>query len=129
MNTIQDNENEDGIAVETRHVARPPPPITIENVQRSAEFLKKLQDLTKQDMKGRVIGKGLRVYPETPDAYYAIRKFIDQNKMESFTYELGQEKDLKAVIRGMLSNTPPQENNRRPTAPWHHRQRVSRHDE
>ncbi|GFQ91408.1 hypothetical protein TNCT_290821 [Trichonephila clavata] len=40
VNTIQDNENGDGTAVETRHVARPPTPITIDNVQRSAEFLK-----------------------------------------------------------------------------------------
>ncbi|GFR29794.1 nucleic-acid-binding protein from transposon X-element [Trichonephila clavata] len=111
MNNTQDNdnENEDVTAAENRHVTRPPPPITIDKVQRSAELLKKLQELTKQHMKGRVIGKGLRVYPETPEVYHAIRNFIEQNKMESFTYDLDQEKDLKAVIRGMPSDTPPQD--------------------
>ncbi|GFQ69904.1 hypothetical protein TNCT_264561 [Trichonephila clavata] len=78
-------ENEDDTTTETRHAARPPPPITIDNIQRSTELLKKLQELTKQQMKGRVIGKGLRVYPETPEAYHAVRNFIDQNKLESFT--------------------------------------------
>ncbi|GFX64664.1 RNA-directed DNA polymerase from mobile element jockey [Trichonephila clavipes] len=45
---------------------RKPPPITIDNAANSAALLKKLQTLTKEDFMGSVIGKGLRVYPNTP---------------------------------------------------------------
>ncbi|GFY38496.1 hypothetical protein TNIN_121241 [Trichonephila inaurata madagascariensis] len=47
---------------------RPPPPITIDNVEDTAQLLKRLQTLTNQKLQGRVIGWGLRVYPETPAA-------------------------------------------------------------
>ncbi|GFY31554.1 nucleic-acid-binding protein from transposon X-element [Trichonephila clavipes] len=60
-------------------------------------------------MRGKIIGKGLRVYPENPEAYHVIRRYVDAEKLESFTYQLDEEKDLKAVIRGMPSDTPPQE--------------------
>ncbi|GFY61394.1 a disintegrin and metalloproteinase with thrombospondin motifs 20 [Trichonephila inaurata madagascariensis] len=39
----------------------------------------------------------------------AIRRFIDNEKLEAFTYQLNDEKELKAVIQGMPSDTPPQE--------------------
>ncbi|GFW05415.1 hypothetical protein TNCV_3359331 [Trichonephila clavipes] len=55
--------------------------------------------LKKQKLRRRVIGKGLRVYLETR-AYYSIRKFVDKEKLEAFTYQLNEEKELKAVIRG-----------------------------
>ncbi|GFR25093.1 hypothetical protein TNCT_447811 [Trichonephila clavata] len=88
---------------------RPIPPITIDNIQKSSELLRKIQEITKQKLKGRVIGKGLRVYPETPEAYHTIRNFINKEKLESSTYQLQDDKDLKAVIRGMPSDTPPQD--------------------
>ncbi|GFR06253.1 hypothetical protein TNCT_510571 [Trichonephila clavata] len=68
-----------------------------------------MQDMTKENCKGRVIGSGLRVYPETPQAYHLIRDFISKENMESFTHQLQEEKELKAVIRGMPSDMPPQE--------------------
>ncbi|GFU76077.1 nucleic-acid-binding protein from transposon X-element [Trichonephila clavipes] len=58
---------------------------------------------------GRIIGKGLRVYPKTPQAYHKIRSFIDHEKLESYTYQLNEEKELKVVIRGMPSDMPPQQ--------------------
>ncbi|GFQ86270.1 nucleic-acid-binding protein from transposon X-element [Trichonephila clavata] len=88
---------------------RPPSPITIDNVRNSAAFLKKLQTMTKEDFMGHVIGKGLRVYPKTPQAYHTIRSYIDKEKLETYTYQLSEEKELKAVIRGMPSDMPPQE--------------------
>ncbi|GFY46408.1 hypothetical protein TNIN_380311 [Trichonephila inaurata madagascariensis] len=88
---------------------RPPPPITIDNIVNSAAFLKKLQTITKEDFMGRVIGKGLRVYPKTPQAYHTIRSYIDKKKLEAYTYQLSEEKELKAVIRGMPSDMPPQQ--------------------
>ncbi|GFW16142.1 nucleic-acid-binding protein from transposon X-element [Trichonephila clavipes] len=87
---------------------RPPPPITIDNVNNSAAFLKQLQNMTQENLMGRIIGKGLRVYPKTPQAYHKIRSFIDHEKLESYTYQLNEEKELKVVIRGMPSDMPPQ---------------------
>ncbi|GFV77795.1 RNA-directed DNA polymerase from mobile element jockey [Trichonephila clavipes] len=103
----EENEDEDP----TPHVPkfRKPPPITIDSEANSAALLKKLQQLTKEDFMGRVIGKGLRVYPNTPQAYHAIRNYIDREKLESYTYESNEEKELKAVIRGMPSDMPPQQ--------------------
>ncbi|GFT94709.1 nucleic-acid-binding protein from transposon X-element [Trichonephila clavipes] len=88
---------------------RPPPPITIDNVEQSAKLLKKLQELTGQKLQGRVIGRGLRVYPETPAAYHQIRNLIDQEKLEAYTYELNENKEIKVVIRGMPVDMPIQE--------------------
>ncbi|GFV90494.1 hypothetical protein TNCV_50691 [Trichonephila clavipes] len=59
---------------------RPPPPITIDNVNNTAAFLKQLQNMTKENLMGRIIGKGLRIYPKTPQAYHTIRSFIDREK-------------------------------------------------
>ncbi|GFX37015.1 nucleic-acid-binding protein from transposon X-element [Trichonephila clavipes] len=88
---------------------RPPPPITIDNVEQSAKLLKKLQELTGQKLQGRVIGRGLRVYPETPAACHQIRNLIDQEKLEAYTYELSENKEIKVVIRGMPVDMPIQE--------------------
>ncbi|GFW69114.1 nucleic-acid-binding protein from transposon X-element [Trichonephila clavipes] len=88
---------------------RPSPPITIDNVNNSAAFLKQLQNMTQENLMGRIIGKGLRVYPKTPQAYHKIRSFIDHEKLESYTYQLNAEKELKVVIRGMPSDMPPQQ--------------------
>ncbi|GFY31955.1 hypothetical protein TNCV_2620921 [Trichonephila clavipes] len=102
-----DEENEDDDPAPHVPKYRKPPPITIDNVANSAALLKKLQTLTREDFMGRVIGRGLRVYPNTSQAYHAIRSYIDREKLESFTYQLSEEKELKAVIRGMPSDMPP----------------------
>ncbi|GFR15003.1 RNA-directed DNA polymerase from mobile element jockey [Trichonephila clavata] len=85
---------------------RPPPPITIDNVDKSAHLLKRLQDLTGQKLVGRTIGKSLRVYPQTPLAYKKIRQLIDEEQLESFTHQLSEEKDIKIVITGMPVDMP-----------------------
>ncbi|GFS64257.1 hypothetical protein TNCV_3945781 [Trichonephila clavipes] len=98
LQTPQTQENEDvtGATAENHNVVRPPPPITIDNVRQSHRLFKKLQDITKQKIRGKIIGKGLRVYPENPEAYHTIRRYVDAEKLESFTYQLDEEKDLKA---------------------------------
>ncbi|GFY69386.1 hypothetical protein TNIN_260181 [Trichonephila inaurata madagascariensis] len=68
-----------------------PPPITIDNINNSAAFLKKLQEMTGQKLMRRVIGKDLRIIPQTQQACHTIRKFIDREKLESFTYQLSEE--------------------------------------
>ncbi|GFR21521.1 hypothetical protein TNCT_279741 [Trichonephila clavata] len=80
---------------------RPPPPITIDNITNSAAFLKNLQQMTNENFMGRVVGKGLRVYPQTPQAYHTIRSYADKEKLETYTHQLSEEKEIKAVIRGM----------------------------
>ncbi|GFV86660.1 hypothetical protein TNCV_4185131 [Trichonephila clavipes] len=105
-----DEENEDVTSASVNHNAvRPPPPITIDNVKLPNQLLKKLQDTTQQKLRGRMVGKGFRIYPKPPEAYHAIRRYIDAEKLEAFTYQLPDEKEIKAVIRGMPADTPPQE--------------------
>ncbi|GFT92034.1 nucleic-acid-binding protein from transposon X-element [Trichonephila clavipes] len=86
-----------------------PSPIIIDNIVNSVIFLKNLQTITKEDFMGRVISKGLRVYPKTPQAYHTIRNYIDKEKLEVYTYQLSEEKELKAVIRSMPFDMPPQQ--------------------
>ncbi|GFR12221.1 nucleic-acid-binding protein from transposon X-element [Trichonephila clavata] len=88
---------------------RPPPPITIDNVDQSGQFLKKLQELSNSKLSGRMVGKSLRVYPETPAAYKKIRNYLDDNKMQAFTYQLKEDKEFKVVLRGMPADMSPQE--------------------
>ncbi|GFR03636.1 hypothetical protein TNCT_656501 [Trichonephila clavata] len=89
---------------------RPPSPITTDNVDESAQLLKRQQDLTGQKLVGRNMGKSLRVYtPQTPLAYKQIRKLIDDEKLEAFTHQLSEDKELKIVIRGMPVKIPIQE--------------------
>ncbi|GFS47226.1 hypothetical protein TNIN_338981 [Trichonephila inaurata madagascariensis] len=85
---------------------KPAPPITIDNVQFTGHLLKKLQDLTKSKIVGRFAGKSLRVYPETPVVYNTIRRFIDDNKMEAYTFHLRED---KVIMRGMPADMPPEE--------------------
>ncbi|GFX58432.1 nucleic-acid-binding protein from transposon X-element [Trichonephila clavipes] len=107
---------------------RPPTPITIDNVNNTAAFLKQLQNMTKENLMGRIIGKGLRIYPKTPQAYHTIRSFIDREKLESYIYQLNEEKELKVVIRGMPSDMPPQQIIEGAHRTWSHNQRLPRHD-
>ncbi|GFY74458.1 hypothetical protein TNIN_192951, partial [Trichonephila inaurata madagascariensis] len=87
----QENEDDTRVIVENHNVVRPPPPVIIDNVQQSNQLLK-LQDITKQNLRGRIIGKGRIVYPEIPEAYHAIRRYVDAEKLEAFTYQLDNEK-------------------------------------
>ncbi|GFV22170.1 hypothetical protein TNCV_1920301 [Trichonephila clavipes] len=105
----EENEDETGAIADNHNVDRLPPHITIDNVNLPNQLLKKLQVITQQKLRGRIIGKGLRIYPETPEAYHAIGRYIDSEKLEDFTYQLNEEKELKAVIRGIPADTPPQE--------------------
>ncbi|GFT55592.1 hypothetical protein TNCV_995881 [Trichonephila clavipes] len=82
---------------------RPPPPITIDNVEQSAKLLKKLQELTGQKLQGRVIGRGLRVYPETPAAYHQIRNLIDQEKIRGIHLRVERKQGNKSRHSGNAS--------------------------
>ncbi|GFT47730.1 hypothetical protein TNCV_1717421 [Trichonephila clavipes] len=100
----QENEDDTEVNVENRNVVRPPPPITIDNVIQSNQLLKKLQGITKQKSRGRIVGKGLRVYPETPEAYHAIRRYIDTENLETFTLNLRGHRGVENVSRAQNTN-------------------------
>ncbi|GFW03527.1 hypothetical protein TNCV_3020391 [Trichonephila clavipes] len=83
------------------------PPITIDNVSNQADLLKHLQDLTNLKLEAKRIGTKLRIYPQTAFAYPRIRKYVDDNSLESYTYILSEDKKLRLVIRGLPTDMPP----------------------
>ncbi|GFQ93398.1 hypothetical protein TNCT_642261 [Trichonephila clavata] len=85
------------------------PPITIDNVTNQAALLKHLQGVTKQKLEAKLIGTKFRIYPQTPYAYTLIRRYIDENGLEGYTYMLPEDKKLRAVIRGLPIDMPPME--------------------
>ncbi|GFS66749.1 hypothetical protein TNCV_229841 [Trichonephila clavipes] len=85
------------------------PPITIDNVSNQAGLLKHLQDLTNLKLEAKLIGTKLPIYPQTAFAYHRIRKYIDDNSLESVTYILPEDKKLHLVIRGLPTDMPPME--------------------
>ncbi|GFT12782.1 hypothetical protein NPIL_375081, partial [Nephila pilipes] len=86
---------------------RPVPPITIDNIPRKDLLIKQLRDLTSGRITARVQGSGIKVFPQTAQAYQQVRDFIDKFKLKSFTYQLPEHKELRVVIRGLPETTPP----------------------
>ncbi|GFW69680.1 nucleic-acid-binding protein from transposon X-element [Trichonephila clavipes] len=86
------------------------PPITIDNVSNQAGLLKHLQSLTNLKLEAKFIGtKPPDVYPQTAYAYHLIRKYVNENNLESFTYILPEEKKLRLVIGGLPTDMSPVE--------------------
>ncbi|GFU99728.1 hypothetical protein TNCV_1810921 [Trichonephila clavipes] len=83
------------------------PPITIDNVSKQSGLLKHLQGLTNLKLEAKIIGTKFRIYPQTAYAYHLIRKYVNENNLESFTYILPEEKELRLVIRGLPLTCPP----------------------
>ncbi|GFY63745.1 nucleic-acid-binding protein from transposon X-element [Trichonephila inaurata madagascariensis] len=85
------------------------PPITIDNVSNQAGLLKHLPDLANLKLEAKLIGTKLRIYPQMAFAYHRIRKYVDDNILESYTYILPEDKKLRLVIRGLPTDMPPME--------------------
>ncbi|GFU34725.1 hypothetical protein NPIL_148571, partial [Nephila pilipes] len=79
---------------------RPVPPITIDNIPRKDLLIKQLRDITSGRITARIQGSGIKVFPQTAQAYQQVRDFIDKFKLKSFTYQLPEHKELRVVIRG-----------------------------
>ncbi|GFS43417.1 hypothetical protein NPIL_171071, partial [Nephila pilipes] len=60
---------------------RPVPPITIDNIPRKDLLIKQLRDLTSGRITARVEGTGIKVFPQTTQAYQQVREFIDKFKL------------------------------------------------
>ncbi|GFS84534.1 hypothetical protein NPIL_312721 [Nephila pilipes] len=52
---------------------RPVPPITIDNIPRKDLLIKQLRDLTSGRITARVQGSGIKVFPQTAQAYQQVR--------------------------------------------------------
>ncbi|GFV54433.1 nucleic-acid-binding protein from transposon X-element [Trichonephila clavipes] len=105
---------QEGTSSATSHpgVKAPPkkfhvPPINIDNVENQAALLQHLQNITKQKLEAKLIGSKFRIYPKTPYAYHQIRRYIEENSLESHTYMLPEDKLLRAVIRGLPTDMSP----------------------
>ncbi|GFU34191.1 nucleic-acid-binding protein from transposon X-element [Nephila pilipes] len=114
FNNLSVDEREEYISDDEDVTTPPPkkqyaPPITIDNIQNSTTLLKKLKNLTQLNLTGKLIGSSLRVYPQTAAAYHQIRSFISQENLQHYTYQLPEDKMIRAVIRGMPIDTPVQE--------------------
>ncbi|GFV08671.1 RNA-directed DNA polymerase from mobile element jockey [Trichonephila clavipes] len=83
------------------------PPINIDNGKNQAALLQHLQNITKQKLEAKLIGTKFRIYPKTPYAYHQIRRYIEENSLESHTYMLPEDKLLRAVIRGLPIDMSP----------------------
>ncbi|GFT51698.1 nucleic-acid-binding protein from transposon X-element [Trichonephila clavipes] len=83
------------------------PPINIDNVKNQAALLQHLQTITKQKLEAKLIGTKFRIYPKTPYAYHQIRRYTEENSLESHTYMLPEDKLLRAVIRGLPTDMSP----------------------
>ncbi|GFU53041.1 hypothetical protein TNCV_3098291 [Trichonephila clavipes] len=81
--------------------------------QNQAALLQHLQTITKQKLEAKLIGTKFRIYPKTPYAYHQIRRYIEENSLESHTYMLPEDKLLRAVIRGLPTDMSPHPNNSR----------------
>ncbi|GFX36924.1 hypothetical protein TNCV_1174261 [Trichonephila clavipes] len=77
------------------------PPITNDDVKNQAALLKHLQDITKQKLQAQLLGTRMKIFLQTPYAYHTIRRYVDENQLESHTFMLPEEKKLRAVIRGL----------------------------
>ncbi|GFS99142.1 hypothetical protein NPIL_364201 [Nephila pilipes] len=86
---------------------RPVPPITIDHIPRKDLLIKQLRDLTSGRIIARMQGTGIKVFPQTTQAYQQVREFIDKFKLQSLTYQLPEHKELRVVIRGLPETTPP----------------------
>ncbi|GFQ80730.1 hypothetical protein TNCT_419211 [Trichonephila clavata] len=87
------NVQPDGAAPERkRHV----PPITIDNVVNKATLLKHLQEVTRVNLEGKLIGNKLRIFPQTAYAYNHIRRYIAGKGLEAYTYMRSQKKKAQS---------------------------------
>ncbi|GFU79071.1 nucleic-acid-binding protein from transposon X-element [Trichonephila clavipes] len=104
--TSTDNGVPDTAAPPKKHHV---PPITIDNVSNQAGLLKHLQSLTNLKLEAKLIATKLRIYPQAAYAYHLVRKYVNENNLESFTYILPEEKKLRLLIRGLPTDMSPVE--------------------
>ncbi|GFS88347.1 hypothetical protein NPIL_89521 [Nephila pilipes] len=81
--------------------------ITIDNPSNTMNLLKELQNLTGIKVSAKLTGSSLKIFTPAPAACHTIKRFINQNNLQGYTYQLPNKKFLRIVIRGMTADMPP----------------------
>ncbi|GFT74912.1 PRE_C2HC domain-containing protein [Nephila pilipes] len=76
-------------------------PIFIDECLDTPDLLKEISEKTKSKFLGRIVNGKLKVFSETPNEHRIIQNFISVKKLKPLTFEMQNEKMLKAVIRGL----------------------------
>ncbi|GFY64696.1 RNA-directed DNA polymerase from mobile element jockey [Trichonephila inaurata madagascariensis] len=103
-----ENEDDTQVNAGSHNVVRAAPPITIDNVHQSNQLLKKLQDITKQKLRGRIIGKGLSL-PRNPRSVSCHQTLRRSRKVGGLHVPIQRREIIESGYSGMPSDTPPQD--------------------
>ncbi|GFW83910.1 nucleic-acid-binding protein from transposon X-element [Trichonephila clavipes] len=95
---LTDTED-DGFSVVTRK--RKIASIVIDASNNTTELLATLSDYLGNTLEGRFENGKLRVFPKTHLEHRKLQSYLAQKKMRSHTFEMADNKQLKAVIRGL----------------------------
>ncbi|GFU01175.1 nucleic-acid-binding protein from transposon X-element [Trichonephila clavipes] len=95
---LTDTED-DGFSVVTRK--RKIASIVIDASNNTTELLATLSDYLGNTLEGRFENGKLRVFPKTHLEHRKLQSYLSQKKMRSHTFEMADNKQLKAVIRGL----------------------------
>ncbi|GBN52926.1 hypothetical protein AVEN_131856-1 [Araneus ventricosus] len=78
------------------------PSIVIDDKLNASVLVKTLETLHEKRIMGKMIpGKRLKVFPKTSKDQRKIQRHIVQTNLESYAFEIPDEKQLKVVIRGL----------------------------
>ncbi|GFV59450.1 nucleic-acid-binding protein from transposon X-element [Trichonephila clavipes] len=80
------------------------PPIVIDDQYNTPGLLLEISEVVGKKVMGKIFSGKLKVFPEDSDAHRKIQNFISVKKLKSHTYEMAGDKQLKTVIRGLLSD-------------------------
>ncbi|CAG4957965.1 unnamed protein product [Colias eurytheme] len=86
------------------------PPIVVDELPDWSAHFRKLKQILGRNPSARPYGKGIRFMPEDGDEFRAIQNYL--GGLENITwhaYTPPQERNLKVAIRGLPSQTPPEE--------------------
>ncbi|GIY86504.1 nucleic-acid-binding protein from transposon X-element [Caerostris extrusa] len=83
------------------------PPIVVDKVNNGKNLMDELNVLTNGKVTARVVTDKLKIFPPSAEAHRLIRSEItDKRKLQTHTFLLPQDKQLKIVIRGLPHDYP-----------------------
>lgn len=79
------------------------PPIVLRQKSKWIEVAKTLNRKHYNYVSARMTDEGVRIIAQTPEDYRNITKYMKKKEIEFHTYQLKSEKNLKIVIKGLLT--------------------------
>ncbi|GFS31077.1 nucleic-acid-binding protein from transposon X-element [Trichonephila inaurata madagascariensis] len=98
---LTDSEDEDFTLVSRKKKIAS---IVIDASQNTTELLNTLSNHLRNTLEGRYENGKLRMFPKTILEHRKLQSFLQAKKMRSHTFEMVDNKQLKAVIRGLPTN-------------------------